>query len=844
MLDLIESQIFSIVERYMKTVFLSSTAKDLAIYRDKVYHAIQRLGLHCVRMEDFGARNKMANDFCLQKVAECNLFVCLIGLCYGSTPQDSELSYTLQEYKAAGVANIPRLIFVSEENYFYPGYYREPDEQWQKQQKFRTLASTEHLRDTFTEPDELASKVVQAISNWMWEHQEEKALPPVPSKRPYHNLPHPDYTRFVGRQNELDLLRQRLLPHDRVWQIVLAGIGGVGKSALALALAHDYLERYETLPSQERFEAIIWISAKEEILTITGRKQSVPSSMIFRTLEDMYTTISQTLEREDITRALPEEQDRLVQKALRSQRTLLIVDNLESVSDERVRAFLYNLPLSTKCMITSREWIDVAAIVKLTGLSSEDAENLITEEATTRGVELNEVQRQQLFKRTEGLPLPIKLSIARIASGETFDQVLRWLGNATGDLPEYCVKGLVDIVRQRDTNAWKLLLACSLFGQDAGASREALGYVADLSIADRDDGLTMLQRLSLINRSDADRFWMLPIVQGYAKVELAATDFGEVLTERWLGWLLEFAQEYGIDLDFHVEKSRVVGADYLNLMNAIRWCREHEQWDQLLQLAEGTGFYPYLIGLFGDFREILEAALQATKALQDEQSEGRFLRRLGELFWVQAQHSKALSEYLEKAEEIALRYKDEVELGRARNIRANILFYLGYIQQAEQLAETVLKISERLNSLELKILIAYRYAEFEAEKQQFDKALEWVNQGEECARELGSSRAVAWYMYQRGLNLILDGKITDAEAFLIQSLTMADSWSERHLIYRNKYYLAKVYLDTGQLQLAHQMAAEAHDLRERLSITEELAEVFAEVEELLQNLPKNGSNSA
>ena len=269
----------------------------------------------------------------------------------------------------------------------------------------------------------------------------------LPHTFPYHNLFQPDYTRFVGRQNELEWLRQRLSPKDRAWQMVIAGIGGVGKSSLALAVAHEYRERYQELEIETRFEAIIWITAKEEVLTIKGRKPSSPLGLIFRTLEDMYSTIAQTLEREDITRALPGEQDHLVQKALIARRTLLIIDNLESVIDERVRTFLRNLPAPTKCIITSREWVDVADILKLAGLPPEEAENLINEESIARDVKLNDVQRQQLIKRTSGLPLPIKLSVARMASGETFDQVMRWLGNATGDLPDYCVKGQIDIAR-------------------------------------------------------------------------------------------------------------------------------------------------------------------------------------------------------------------------------------------------------------------------------------------------------------------------------------------------------------------------------------------------------------
>ena len=57
-----------------------------------------------------------------------------------------------------------------------------------------------------------------------------------------------------------------------------------------------------------------------------------------------------------------------------------------------------------------------------------------------------------------------------------------------GELPEYCVKGQIDLVRERDPNAWTVLLACALFDREAGASREALGEIADLSLADRDRG--------------------------------------------------------------------------------------------------------------------------------------------------------------------------------------------------------------------------------------------------------------------------------------------------------------------------------------------------------------------
>jgi tetratricopeptide (TPR) repeat protein len=656
--------------------------------------------------------------------------------------------------------------------------------------------------------------------------------PTMPSERPYHNLFQPDYTLFIGRRKELKWLRRHLTSKAKVWQMVITGIGGVGKSALALAIAHEYHIRYNELPPEERFEAIIWITAKEEVLTIEGKEKSSLSGLIFHTLEDIYTAIAQTLEREDITRALPENQDALVQKALGAQRTLLIFDNLESVIDDRVRTFLNHLPVSTKCIITSREWVESNAVLRLLGLSLEEAKKLITTESEARVVKMNDSQSQRLFLRTAGLPLTIKLSAARMDSGETFEQVLRWLGKATGDLPEYCVKGQIAIVQVRNLNAWKILLTCSLFDQEAGISRDALGIIADVSLEERDDGLTLLQRLSLLNRDEDDRFWILPMVQEYLEVELENADYGKTLTESWLNWSVEFTQKYAVDLDLHVEEAHTIGLEYPHLLHAIRWCQKHEQLELLLQLVENTWFYPYLAGLFGELREMLEAGLQATKSMQSEQREGRLLRRLGRLLWVQGQNDKTLKTCLENAQAIALRYDDDKELGLVSDTLSDILYRSGDMLTAEQLAVKVLENGERLNDLELKILAAYRLSVFESNKHHFEEALEWLDRREQWCRELKWSRALAWTLYRRGTTLIEQGNTTLADVPLKQSLEMATPWNDRHLIARNQLSLALVFAATGQFPNALQAAENACDLYERLGMTGKLAEANAILQQL------------
>jgi formylglycine-generating enzyme required for sulfatase activity len=145
------------------SVFLSSTARDLSAFRDRIRDVLSGLGYLCIRMEDFGARAWEADDYCRTRIEECDIFVGIVGHLYGSSPPGRTQSYTEREYDAAKAK--PRLMFVADEDFPLPAWLREPDERWLRQKNFRERVKSEQIVAFFTAPEQLASQVITAIHN-------------------------------------------------------------------------------------------------------------------------------------------------------------------------------------------------------------------------------------------------------------------------------------------------------------------------------------------------------------------------------------------------------------------------------------------------------------------------------------------------------------------------------------------------------------------------------------------------------------------------------------------------------------------------------------------------------
>jgi tetratricopeptide (TPR) repeat protein len=154
----------------LDTVFLSSTAKDLANFRDAVFERLRRTNLfHVIRQEDFGPEDATAQAYCEHTVAQADILVGLIGLRRGWEPHgDNQLrSITEMEHDWSRERGIRRHIWVAPDTFAVPGNLRESDAEHARQLAFRARIRDGGERIVsekgFGSPELLASEVVEFL---------------------------------------------------------------------------------------------------------------------------------------------------------------------------------------------------------------------------------------------------------------------------------------------------------------------------------------------------------------------------------------------------------------------------------------------------------------------------------------------------------------------------------------------------------------------------------------------------------------------------------------------------------------------------------------------------------
>jgi hypothetical protein len=125
---------------------------------------LEKLKLGINGMEIFGARTAEPLQTCIDEVKKSQIFIGIIGMRYGSVDNDSGKSFVQIEYDTAKSTGLEILIYIiDEQNALIHPAFVDRNEDAKKLQAFKEYLRNTHTVETFTNPDELASKIERDI---------------------------------------------------------------------------------------------------------------------------------------------------------------------------------------------------------------------------------------------------------------------------------------------------------------------------------------------------------------------------------------------------------------------------------------------------------------------------------------------------------------------------------------------------------------------------------------------------------------------------------------------------------------------------------------------------------
>jgi predicted ATPase/DNA-binding XRE family transcriptional regulator len=453
------------------------------------------------------------------------------------------------------------------------------------------------------------------------------------------NLPHP-ISSFIGREREIADVK-RLLSISRL--VTLTGVGGSGKTRLALEVAHGLVNKIE--------DGVWWV----ELAALT-----VPS------------LVPQTVARTFGLREAPnQETGELILNYLRNKRLLLAIDNCEHLVkacaelSERLLQGCSNLVI----LATSREPLAIGGedVYQVSPLSVPEANeasatHVLQSEAARMFVERaqavkpdfslsdkNVVPIVQICRRLDGIPLAIELAAARVRVltvehiaqrlDDRFD--LLTTGSRTALPRQQTLRATIDWSYELlSDKATTLLCRLSVFAGGFGL-RAVEAVCADEHLA-RNEVLPELSRLvdrslvEVVQAGEDERYRLLETIRQYARERLTESSEERQVRDKHLEYFMDWVEKVEPKLR---DREQLLWWDRIdtehdNIRAALEWSLSggDAQWG--LRLAGATywfwGTRAFLQEGFGFLKELL--AKIPSKPRQPARAKA--LLAAGQLAWI------------------------------------------------------------------------------------------------------------------------------------------------------------------------------------------------------------------
>ena len=602
-------------------------------------------------------------------------------------------------------------------------------------------------------------------------------------EQPKSNLPAP-LTPLIGREHEAAMIVQQL-PDPSCRLLTLTGPGGVGKTRLALEVAHRLRD---TFPNGVFFVPLAGTAASEFILPAIA-------------------------EAVGFTFSGPESPQIQLVNFLKEKRILLVLDNLEHLlmGVETLSDLLQKCP-ETKILATSREplnlrieWavavqgLPIPSNLRMENLGSNSAITLFMQRARQAkfdfvldDAELPHVER--ICQLVEGLPLGLEIAaswVRTLSCGEIAQEIessLDFLTTTARDVPprHHSMRAVFDY-------SWTLLIPqeqqvlMKLPVFKGGFSRDAAAQVAGATL----QLLTALVDKSLIRHGAGQRYELHELIRQYAHEQLIRSGDLDETRDRHMKFFLTYAEE---------SRSKLRGSSQTEWLN-----RLEEDHDNLRAALEWSLRYEH-IKSFPEERE---------NAVQDS---FKFAGALY-VFWRLHNHWSEGREWLQRILSQPVRQTATRERARALNALVLLSAEQSDLKKARRLAEENLELARELREPHILARAHHARGIVLWKQKDFSTAHESCEMAAQLFRGMGNRPALAACLQSLGRIAMNENKLELAQVYLDQSEEIFQDYSNTIelnsvlsdlglLAYlRNDFSAARSYLEQS---LEHFRAAGIH----------------------------------
>ncbi len=450
---------------------------------------------------------------------------------------------------------------------------------------------------------------------------------PAYSGRPTHNLPS-SLTSFIGRQAELTQIDQSLKdPTCRLLSLV--GMGGSGKTRLALQAAHSYVDAYR---DGIFFMPLAGLDASQ---ADAGQLDDFLTDHILKSLQSFFFGVS-TLRGVDRTVLLD---------LLRDKQMVLLLDNFDSLIESApLLSAMLQAASGLTILVTSRQRlrIDGEWTIEVHGLSipaddddpdaaKSDAVQLFVRSAQSvqPGFLPSPADLQHVIaicRLVDGLPLGIELAAGWtrvLTCAQIHSQIradLQFLTSTHRDTPpqQRSIRAILDYSwNTLDPEEQKLFSQISVF--QGTFDLEAAMHVAGATPA----LLASLVDKSLLLHTREGRYSLHPLLRQYAAERLKAHPAGDsAVRTRHALYFAELLQQGHHDLlgDQAPEVLRTFQADLENIRSGWQWATQSGDVEVLTLGQEALADYYDITGLIEEGERVFRTTADAVRT-QIEASE-------------------------------------------------------------------------------------------------------------------------------------------------------------------------------------------------------------------------------